>query len=99
MSKSRSRARPRSLPQVPSSAEQDFAAGVALLASLIRGEAQKLADKSELGPLDFHDSRHISNLAQASKALQSGSLLGARAIIRKSDKRGSKPDDSGPEGE
>ncbi len=99
MRKSSARARARAPHQVPSPAEQDFAAGVAGLAALIRSETAKLTAKAAAGPLGFADTRTIANLAQAAKALQSGSLWGARSILRKSSKRGSKPDDSGSGGE
>ena len=68
---------------IPAAAEQDFAAGVVALAALIRSQAEQLTKKGEAGPLTMQESRCVANLAQAAKALQSGSLWGARAIRAK----------------
>lgn len=90
MTKARPRA-PNPLPPIPGSAEQNFADGVANLAEVINIESTRLMAKVQGGKLNAQDARILTSLAQAAKALQSGSLWGARAIMAKKSQKSGKP--------
>lgn len=88
-SRARARARKPTTP-VPAEAERDFAVGVAALAALIRSQAERLTEQGKTAALTMQESRTVANLAQAAKALQSGSLWGARHILTKAKPGGDK---------
>lgn len=85
MTKARARVPRQHLPPMPIKAESDFAEAVSGIAGILASEARRLATKQQGGAaLNQVDSRVLANLALAAKALQSGSLWGARAIKAKS---------------
>lgn len=85
MKPSRARVARQPLAPMPIKAESDFVSAVERISAVMAGEAARLATKQALGnPLNEVDTRVLANLALAAKALQSGSLWGARAIKAKS---------------
>lgn len=74
---------PVAKPRIPSRIERDFAEGVEALVALVLSESQRLTRLASERTLTDKEGRHLMNLAQAAKALSTGTLWGARHIRAK----------------
>ncbi len=71
-------------PPMPPGVAGVHAKSVAQIADIIAVEAQRMAERQAQGALSSADTRKLTDLAQASRALATGTLWGARAVLAKS---------------